>query len=82
MVRNKGNKEVMAIGTYAELDKEWAEVAFVVREDFHGQGIAGHLLQALEKLHAPMDTLVYCLYSAREPCHDACVYKVLSPRGK
>ncbi len=50
MVRNKGNKEVMAIGTYAELDKDWAEVAFVVREDFHGQGIAGHLLQSLEKI--------------------------------
>ena len=50
MVRNKDNNELMAIGTYAEVDKEWAEVAFVVREDFHAQGIAGHLLKELEKI--------------------------------
>ena len=50
MVRNKDNNELMAIGTYADMDKEWAEVAFVVREDFHGQGIACHLLKELEKI--------------------------------
>lgn len=50
LVRNKGNKEIMAIGTYAELEKGWAEVAFVVREKFHGQGVARYLLEELETI--------------------------------
>ncbi|WDP92343.1 MAG: GNAT family N-acetyltransferase [Desulfobacter sp.] len=50
LVRNRQNHEIMAIGTYAELEKGWAEVAFVVREDFHGQGVAHHLLTELEKI--------------------------------
>ncbi|SLM32575.1 Acetyl-CoA hydrolase/transferase [Desulfamplus magnetovallimortis] len=49
-VRNKANNEIMAIGTYAEFEPQWAEVAFVVREDFQGQGIAGYLLKELEKI--------------------------------
>jgi acyl-CoA hydrolase/RimJ/RimL family protein N-acetyltransferase len=49
-VRNKGNKEVIAIGSYAEIDTNQAEVAFVVREDFQNMGIAGYLLQALEEV--------------------------------
>lgn len=50
MVRKKANKEIMAIATYAEFEPKWAEVAFVVREDFQGQGIAGYLLKELEKI--------------------------------
>ncbi|QTA79490.1 Acetyl-CoA hydrolase [Desulfonema limicola] len=50
MVRNKGHKEIIAIGSYAESDDNRAEVAFVVREDFHGMGIASHLLKDLEKI--------------------------------
>ncbi len=49
-VRNEGNKELMAIGTYAEVEKGWAEVAFVVREDFQSQGVAHYLLGELEKI--------------------------------
>ncbi len=49
-VRNKGNNEIMAIGTYAEVDDQWAEVAFVVREDFRNHGIARYLLKELEKI--------------------------------
>ena len=40
----------MAIGSYAEADDDWAEVAFVVREDFQGMGIASHLLGMLEEI--------------------------------
>jgi len=45
-----GYKEIMAIGSYAEAEGDRAEVAFVVREDFQGQGIGSHLLAILEKI--------------------------------
>jgi len=48
LVRNKGRKEIMSIGTYAGTDDNRAEVAFVVREDFQGQGVASYLLEVLE----------------------------------
>jgi len=48
LVRSKGHKEIMAIGSYAESDENYAEVAFVVREDFHNQGVASYLLKQLE----------------------------------
>jgi len=50
MVRQKGNQEIMAIGTYAGDAKPHAEVAFVVREDFQGQGVASYLLGQLEEI--------------------------------
>jgi acyl-CoA hydrolase/GNAT superfamily N-acetyltransferase len=49
-IRNKGNKEIVAIGTYAGLEDAQAEVAFVVREDFQGLGIASYLLMKLEAI--------------------------------
>ena len=49
-VQKKGNKEIIAIGTYAAIDDKWAEVAFVVREDFQNQGIAGYLFKELERV--------------------------------
>jgi acyl-CoA hydrolase/GNAT superfamily N-acetyltransferase len=50
VVRYKGDKQIMAMGTYAEVDTGQAEVAFMVREDFQGMGIASYLLQELEKI--------------------------------
>jgi acyl-CoA hydrolase/GNAT superfamily N-acetyltransferase len=50
VVRNKGDKQIMAMGTYAEQDGDIAEVAFLVHEDFHGMGIASYLLQELERI--------------------------------
>lgn len=50
LIQNKGIKEIIAVATYAALDKEWAEVAFVVREDFHHMGVASYLLKELEKI--------------------------------
>lgn len=49
-VKYRGNKEIVGIATYAKLDEEWAEVAFVVRDDFQGQGIAAYLFKELEKV--------------------------------
>ena len=50
IVQNRGNKEIVAIGTYAKMDDQWAEVAFVVREDFHNQGIAGYIFKELQRV--------------------------------
>ncbi|MGB5986775.1 MAG: GNAT family N-acetyltransferase [Desulfobacterales bacterium] len=50
LVRHKGNQEIMAIGTYMGGDDARAEVAFVVREDFQGQGVASYLLGQLETI--------------------------------
>ncbi len=51
-VKNRGNKEIVAIATYARIDDQWAEVAFVVREDLQGQGAAAYLCKELEKVAA------------------------------
>jgi acyl-CoA hydrolase/GNAT superfamily N-acetyltransferase len=45
-----GHNEIMAIGSYAEGEDSRAEVAFVVREDYQGLGVATHLLDALDKI--------------------------------
>ena len=50
LVQNRGHKEIMAIGSYAMEEKDRAEVAFVVREDFQGMGVASYMLAALEKI--------------------------------
>jgi len=49
MQRGK-RKQIVAIGSYAEADNEAAEVAFLVKEEFHGQGMGSFLLDALEKI--------------------------------
>ncbi len=48
LVQRGGHQEIVAIGTYAQEDATSAEVAFVVREDFQGMGIASYLLKILE----------------------------------
>ncbi len=49
-VQKAGHYEVMAIGSYSREDNGYAEVAFVVHDDFHGLGIAGHMLGFLEQI--------------------------------
>jgi acyl-CoA hydrolase/RimJ/RimL family protein N-acetyltransferase len=49
-VRKKGNREMMAIGSYAGFEDGRAEIAFVVREDFQGMGISSYLLEKLEEI--------------------------------
>lgn len=49
-VQKGQHSEVISIASYT-LDKDgYAEVAFVVRDDYHGQGIAGHMLGYLEQI--------------------------------
>jgi acyl-CoA hydrolase/GNAT superfamily N-acetyltransferase len=50
LVQKGGHKEIMAIGSYAKEDESGAEVAFVVREDFQGMGVASYLLEVLERI--------------------------------
>jgi RimJ/RimL family protein N-acetyltransferase len=47
-----GDETIIGSGGYVVLDASHraAEVAFAVEEDFHGQGIAGILLQTLERI--------------------------------
>jgi len=50
LIQSGGRKEVMALGTYAQEDQTTAEVAFLVREDFHSQGVATHMLIELQRI--------------------------------
>jgi acyl-CoA hydrolase len=50
LVQKGGHQEIMAIGSYAMADEATAEVAFVVREDYQGQGVASYLLGELERI--------------------------------
>ncbi|UCF94642.1 MAG: GNAT family N-acetyltransferase [Desulfobacterales bacterium] len=50
LVQTGGHKEIMAIGSYAQENDDRAEVAFVVREDFQGMGVASYILEILENI--------------------------------
>ena len=50
LVQKGGHKEIIAIGTYAYDREQVAEIAFVVREDYQGMGIASYLLAVLEQI--------------------------------
>jgi acyl-CoA hydrolase/RimJ/RimL family protein N-acetyltransferase len=43
-------KQIVAIGSYAEIGNDSAEVAFLVKEQLHGMGIASFLLASLETI--------------------------------
>ena len=50
MVQQKRHQQIIAMGTYADIGDGQAEVAFVVNENYHGQGIASYLLRQLENI--------------------------------
>ncbi len=50
LVQKGGYQEIVAIGSYADDQEGRAEVAFVVREDLQGMGVASHLLTQLEDI--------------------------------
>ncbi|PIE68019.1 MAG: acetyl-CoA hydrolase [Deltaproteobacteria bacterium] len=50
VTRIGGHQEIVAIGSYADESEARAEVAFVVREDFQGMGLASYLLNMLENI--------------------------------
>ncbi len=66
LAQTGGYKEIMAIGSYAKESDDYAEVAFVVREDFQGQGVASYLLEALEAIARENGFKGFCATVLRE----------------
>jgi acyl-CoA hydrolase len=48
LAQKRGYKEIIAIGSYAEVDSDCAEVALVVKEEFQNKGVGAYLLEVLE----------------------------------
>ena len=82
LVQKGGHKEIMAIGSYAQDSDERAEVAFVVREDFHSMGIASYLLEILEKIAKENQYNGFCATVLRENKAMIHVFKNRFPNAK
>jgi acyl-CoA hydrolase/GNAT superfamily N-acetyltransferase len=66
LVQSGGHQEIVAIGSYAQEGPARAEVAFVVREDFQGMGIASYLLDVLAKIAKDNQYSSFCATVLRE----------------
>jgi acyl-CoA hydrolase/GNAT superfamily N-acetyltransferase len=82
LVQKGGHKEIMAIGSYAEDEDERAEVAFVVREDFQGNGVASYLLEILEKIAKENQYRSFSATVLRENAAMIRVFKKRYPKAK
>jgi len=82
LVQKEGHKEIIAIGTYAMEEDKRAEVAFVVREDFHNLGIASYLLQKLEKIAKENEYTGFCATVLKENLSMIHVFKKRYPNAK
>lgn len=82
LVQKGGHKEIMAIGSYAKDSDECAEVAFVVREDFQGKGVASFLLEILEKIAKENHYNGFCATVLRENSSMIRVFKKRFPNAK
>ena len=81
-VQKGGHKEIMAIGSYAADDDSRAEVAFVVREDFQGMGIATYLIEILEKIAKENQYTSFSASVLRENAAMIRVFKKRYPNAK
>jgi GNAT superfamily N-acetyltransferase len=82
LVQKRGHKEIIAIGSYAKEDDHRAEVAFVVREDFQGQGIGSYLLELLETIARQNGFKVFGATVLRENASMLKVFKKRYPNCK
>jgi acyl-CoA hydrolase len=82
LIQKGGHKEIIAIGSYADDGAGRAEVAFVVREDMQGCGIATHLLSTLEKIAIENDFLGFSATVLRENTAMLHVFKKRYPHAK
>jgi GNAT superfamily N-acetyltransferase len=82
LIQKGGHKEIMAIGTYARDTDKQAEVAFVVREDFQGLGVASHLLVMLEMIAKENHYNGFCATVLRENNSMIRVFKKRFPNAK
>jgi len=81
-VQKGGHKEIMAIGSYAADDDNRAEVAFVVREDFQGMGIATYLIEILERIAKENHYTSFSASVLRENAAMVHVFKKRYPNAK
>jgi len=82
LVQLGGHQEIMAIGSYAQEDDSRAEVAFVVREDFQGMGIASYLLDMLVKIAKENRYTSFCATVLRENSAMIRVFKKRFPNAE
>jgi acyl-CoA hydrolase len=82
LVRNRGNLDVVATGSYGMVDETTAEVAFIVREDQQGMGIASYLLGVLEKIARENQYKGFSAYVLRENAAMIRVFKKRYPNLK
>jgi acyl-CoA hydrolase/ribosomal protein S18 acetylase RimI-like enzyme len=82
LVRNRGNKDIVATGSYGMVDETTAEVAFIVREDFQGMGIASYLLEILEKIAKENRYKAFSAYVLQENAAMIHVFKKRYPKLK
>ena len=82
LARISGHQEVIAIGSYAEESETRAEVAFVVREDFQGMGIASHLLATMETIAKTNNYKSFLATVLRENTAMLRVFKKRYPNAK
>ena len=81
LVQHGGHKEIVAIGSYAQESDDRAEVAFVVREDFQGMGIASYLLNVLAKIAKENHYNSFCATVLRENAAMIRVFKKNFPNA-
>ncbi len=81
LVQHGGHKEIVAIGSYAQESEDRAEVAFVVREDFQGMGIASYLLNVLAKIAKENHYNSFCATVLRENAAMIRVFKKSFPNA-
>ena len=82
LVQHGGHKEIVAIGSYAQESEDRAEVAFVVREDFQGMGIASYLLKVLAKIAKENHYNSFCATVLRENAAMIRVFKKNFPNAE
>jgi GNAT superfamily N-acetyltransferase len=82
LVQISGHKEIVAIGSYAVDEPRTAETAFVVREDFQGQGIASYLLKSLQSIAEKNDYTGFSATVLRENTAMLHVFKKRFPNLK
>ncbi len=82
LIKKGGNKDIIAIGTYANIDDKTAEVAFVVQEELQGNGIASYLLEELEKIAKENNYQHFMATVLRENASMIHVFKKRYPNAK
>lgn len=82
LVHRKRHQEIIAIGSYAEAEDDRAEVAFVVREDYQGMGIASYILEQLEIIAMENDYKGFVATTLRENSAMIHVFKQRYPNAK